>query len=210
MKTADIVRTYFDLPKTEDPYVEIPNSDRVEFAKFLRFAGLFKGVEIGTERGMYAEELCLRNPNIELFCVDPWMAYKGYREHVSQERLDGFYEETKQRLEQFNAVLIRKFSVEAAEDFADESLDFIYIDGNHSLLHVVQDLWYWVPKVRKDGIIAGHDYIRRKNKEYLMHVIPGVHAYMDAMDYRQLFVIGKKRSKPGELRDSTRSWFFIK
>jgi hypothetical protein len=63
--------------------------------------------------------------------------------------------------------------------------------------------------VRTGGIVAGHDYIRRKNPEYLMHVIPAVHGYIDSYQIKPLFVLGRKDAPAGELRDKTRSWFFV-
>ena len=37
-------------------------------------------------------------------------------------------------------------------------LDFVFIDGEHSLQAVRDDLRWWAPKVRKGGVVAGHDY----------------------------------------------------
>jgi tRNA(Arg) A34 adenosine deaminase TadA len=44
--------------------------------------------------------------------------------------------------------------------FAEESLDFIYIDANHKYEFVLQDLKLWFPKLRKGGIFAGHDFLK--------------------------------------------------
>jgi len=49
-------------------------------------------------------------------------------------------------------------SAEASEYFEEESLDFIFIDGDHSFEGVTRDLTNWVPKVKKDGLICGHDW----------------------------------------------------
>ena len=37
-----------------------------------------------------------------------------------------------------------------------------YIDANHTFEHVYADIGYWLLKVRKGGIISGHDYGGRK------------------------------------------------
>ena len=42
--------------------------------------------------------------------------------------------------------------------FEDNSIDFIYIDGNHQYDFVKKDLEDYVPKVKVGGVIAGHDY----------------------------------------------------
>lgn len=49
-------------------------------------------------------------------------------------------------------------SKEASTLFDDESLDFVFLDAEHLYDNVMEDLNLWYPKVRKGGIIAGHDY----------------------------------------------------
>ncbi len=57
-----------------------------------------------------------------------------------------------------NVVVCRKRSLDAALDFADGSLDLVYIDAEHDYDSVVSDISAWLPKIRKGGWIAGHDY----------------------------------------------------
>jgi hypothetical protein len=49
-------------------------------------------------------------------------------------------------------------SVAAANTFPDRSLDFVYLDGDHSLKGCTRDIVAWAPKVKAGGILAGHDY----------------------------------------------------
>jgi predicted O-methyltransferase YrrM len=53
---------------------------------------------------------------------------------------------------------MRKMSMEAVEEFEKESLDFVFIDSNHSFDYVMEDLIEWSKRVRKGGIISGDDY----------------------------------------------------
>jgi precorrin-6B methylase 2 len=46
----------------------------------------------------------------------------------------------------------------AAAQFPDQSLDLIFIDGNHQYDAVLQDLHAWYPKLRSGGLLAGDDY----------------------------------------------------
>jgi cephalosporin hydroxylase len=48
------------------------------------------------------------------------------------------------------------------KEFKDASLDFVYLDGDHQTDAVVADIDAWKPKIRKGGILAGHD-INMKN-----------------------------------------------
>jgi hypothetical protein len=53
--------------------------------------------------------------------------------------------------------MLRTLSVEAAKQFEDNSLDFVYIDGNHMYYAVMEDLTVWFPKIKAGGILAGDD-----------------------------------------------------
>lgn len=194
--------------------IEIPNTGRDTLAQLFAVLGFNVGAEVGVERGLYSEVLCKANPTLKLFAIDAWTAYGEYRDHVTQEKLDSIYDEAKKRLQPYHCRLVKGFSTNVVRDFSDNSLDFVYIDGNHEFKHVVEDIAVWSKKVRPGGIVAGHDYIKRKTthkkQEYLMHVIPAVHGYIDAYQIKPLFVLGSKEKKEGQLRDSPRSWFFVK
>lgn len=51
-----------------------------------------------------------------------------------------------------------KPSVEAAQEFADGELDAVFIDADHREEFVTADLQAWFGKVKRGGIICGHDY----------------------------------------------------
>jgi len=189
--------------------VDLRGANRRTLAFILKDLELNKGVEVGVETGLYSEVLCQVNPNIELYSVDAWTAYKGYRDHVSQDKLDGFMEKTKERLAPYNAEVIKGFSMDVVKQFEDNSLDFVYIDGNHEFQQTVNDICEWTKKVRKGGIVAGHDYIYRQNPGYLMHVPMAIHGYVDAYQISPLFILGAK-DDPKPQRDNARSWFFVK
>lgn len=55
-------------------------------------------------------------------------------------------------------VPIRKNSVDAAQDFANESLDMVYIDGSHTEEDVYQDVLAWHEKLKQGGIMCGDDW----------------------------------------------------
>lgn len=207
-----ILAKYNSVNKLNDRIVEIPNTNRETLAHLLAELKLNFGVEMGVECGIYSEVLCKANPNIDLISVDAWTAYKGYRDHVSQSKLDGFMEITKKRLEPYNARVVKGFSMDIVKRFEDKSLDFVYIDGNHEYQQTVNDIAEWHKKVKVGGIVAGHDYVLRKGKGYLMHVPYAVNGWCDSYHINPLFLLGRKNDqKPPEgIRDTSRSWFYVK
>lgn len=49
-------------------------------------------------------------------------------------------------------------SIEAASLFADDSVDFVFVDDNHTPTHVEKEIVAWLPKIKRPRFIAGHDY----------------------------------------------------
>lgn len=49
-------------------------------------------------------------------------------------------------------------SEDAAKQYENNSLDFIFIDGAHDYDNVIKDLTSWYPKLKLNGIIAGDDF----------------------------------------------------
>lgn len=201
---------YYD-ERTKMP-LEIPNVGRNQLAELFAELNFTNGAEIGVERGEYSEVLLKANPSLMLVLVDAWQAYKGYRDHTRQEKLDKFYLETRTRLYPYSSqtVYMRAFSMEVVDTVIDNSLDFVYIDANHDFLNVTQDIYYWSKKVRPGGIIAGHDYVKRKNEAAHVHVKQVLHGYTDAYRIKPWFVFGRDEKREGEVRDETRSWAFVK
>jgi len=62
-------------------------------------------------------------------------------------------------LAEFNFVkVIQSNTSEAAKFYNNESLDFVFVDADHSAKGVSRDIQAWLPKVKNGGVIAGHDY----------------------------------------------------
>lgn len=109
------------------------------------------GVEVGVQRGIFSECILRRSKLRVLYSVDTWATkIAGEKEYL----------EARQRLEQFGtrSVMLRTTSLEAAKSFVVNTLDFVYIDADHSYESVRDDMAAWWPKVRGGGILAGHDY----------------------------------------------------
>lgn len=148
-------------------YLVAPISSRNQFGHLLNSKGLIgDAVEIGTHRGVFASQLLRHWNGLTLHCVDPWSIPQGYEEQAKllPEKGPTRDDDKTVALEALkpysNRCRIHQVtSVEAAGYFLEGSLDFIYIDGNHEQKYVEQDLRMWWPKLRKGGVLSGHDII---------------------------------------------------
>lgn len=211
MNELTYILNKYQLKSQPSPY-EIPNVTRHDLAKLFDELGYRVGVEIGTEKGKYAKVLCQSIPDLHLHCVDPWYRYAkndGYHDDLNQTGFDECYLETRRRLEGYHVTYHRKLSMEAVTKFEDNSVDFVYIDGNHRLEYVINDIAGWVEKVRPGGIVSGHDFYKYKDQCY-SHVIQAVEAYTSSYKIKPWFVLGRKDKVDGETREAIRSWFFVK
>jgi predicted O-methyltransferase YrrM len=127
----------------------------------LKFPSGSKFIEIGSWKGkssaFMAVEIANSNKNIEFYCVDTW---NGSFEHKDSKEIDSLYDifiNNMKPLENYYKPM-RKNSLEAASQFEDESLDFVFIDASHEYEDVKKDIQTWLPKVKKNGVLAGHDY----------------------------------------------------
>lgn len=97
----------------------------------------------------------------KLYAVDLWRNYEGYREHVSDTEYSEILEDAKKRLKGKNVEFLQMDSCLASHEIKNGTLDFIFIDGNHSYDACYRDLTCWYDKVKSGGVISGHDFFDR-------------------------------------------------
>lgn len=199
MNLFDLIASKYQIKEGRRRPVEVLDMTRNDLVQLMVELGLKKGAEIGVEYGSFSAVMA--DAGMDLWAVDAWKAYPGYREHVSQDKLDEIYASAKALLEPRGVKILRAMSVNAATVIKGGELDFVYIDGNHEFLHVAQDLCLWSGKVRSGGIVAGHDFSRRKHLESCYHVKDVVPAFCNAYGIREWYVA------KGE---SPYSWFYVK
>jgi len=116
-------------------------------------------VEIGCYTGESTEFFSKSGKFREIHSIDPWGIDTDYDE-LPVDNMDVVEQEFDKRIATLATPVhkIRKVSSEAVGMFADNSLDFVYIDGNHKYDYIKEDILKWLPKIKSNGIIAGHDY----------------------------------------------------
>lgn len=210
MDTLAVIRAKFGIDPDAPSPVEIAAIDRDGLAALFSELEFSTGAEVGVEQGKFSEVLCRSIPGLKLYCVDAWARYAGYRDHVDQEKLEGFYRATEERLKGYDATLIRGYSAEVAKKFRRGSLDFVYIDANHTLPHVITDIWKWSARVRPGGIVAGHDYADFGEQRYQCHVVDAVQAWTRCYRIAPWFVVGDTHTeRDGKRLRRNRSWFWV-
>jgi hypothetical protein len=121
-------------------------------------------VEVGVAEGNYSRDF-LKLWHGQFYMVDRWCHIDGY-----DDVMNGPDSEHEERLLQACQVaepygervhMLRMDSAAAVETFADRSLSFVYIDGDHSYKGVCADIIAWAKKLKPNGILAGHDYYNR-------------------------------------------------
>ena len=129
------------------------------------------GVEVGVWLGRsivyLAEKLNeLGKQGCHLYAVDTWEGAPGSQveEQVQAMRAKGRLPiaEFCSHIERAGVIdLVTPFpypSTEAAAVFEADSVDALFLDGDHSYEGVRADLNAWIPKLRQGAILAGHDY----------------------------------------------------
>ena len=116
-------------------------------------------VEIGSYKGKSACALASTCPGI-VYCIDPWTGHgfpvnepdplSVYREFLAYTAHHGFLGN--------NIVPLTMTSRKAAAYFAYESVDMVFIDGDHSPSAVMNDLFSWEYRLRDNGLVCGDDY----------------------------------------------------
>jgi len=132
-------------------------------------------VEVGTFSGENA--VIMAKYFNRVVTVDPWLNGYDKDDHASNADMVEVEKKYFERTAWFpNISHLKLTSLEGAKEFKDASLDFVYLDGDHQTDAVVADIDAWKPKVRKGGILAGHDINMEKVHNALKQRLMGANA----------------------------------
>lgn len=128
-------------------------------------------VEVGSWMGRstcYMGEEIKKSPKtIKFYAVDTW---EGSEEPHHKETIQKLQNENLTLFDAFKfhlkgcdvedyVIPLQTTSLKAAEQFEDNSLDFVHIDASHDYENVLADIKAWYPKVKPGGFITGDDYV---------------------------------------------------
>ena len=129
------------------------------------------------------------------------------------------HNETIQKLSKFGCrsiILQMQFNT-AARLIANNFADFIYIDGYHDYKSIKRDIKTWWPKLKKGGILSGHDYEKGLTINELGQTVPFgvIQAVSELVAEKNLElhvtgVGGKRNMKNPEWDWGYRSWYLHK
>lgn len=166
--------------------LSMPASDRTWLLSQLPVGE--PGAEIGVWQGDFSVQLLDEVGPTVLHLVDPWQAAtdRAHRgspySRVSQRAMDRMYESVldrfDERIRDGRVIVHRQASVDALDAVEDESLGWVYIDGDHSYEAVAADLAGWSTKLKAGGVLAGDDYLN--GSWFGDGVIRGVNEFVDS------------------------------
>lgn len=119
-------------------------------------------LEVGVWKGEYAAHVLAKCDFIRAYyMLDPWRKLPDWNKpwNVDDAAFDGVYREA-MNVTAFagdKVRVLRGRTTDVINQLADESLDFAYIDGDHSLRGITIDLLSVWPKIKRGGNLAGDD-----------------------------------------------------
>ena len=148
------------------------------------------GVEVGCLRGEFSSFLSTQYKGT-ILAIDSFVGEFNMPDDPSTE------DKCRKNFERTNCQLIKGDSIDIASRMPNESLDWVYIDADHIYEAVKADIEAWFPKVRKGGVISGHDYVNYNG----FGVIDAVDEFCAKYKYKIEGLFDK---------DKFASWYFFK
>lgn len=149
--------------------------------------------EIGVWKGDFAAHQLRTNSSIQsYYMVDPWSQLVDWNKpaNVTSERFEKIYQEamSKTQFASDKVRILRGRTKDVIDQIPDESLDFVYIDGDHTLRGITIDLIKIAPKMREGGFICGDDFSPSPWQHSASYdptlVFPQVVYFAEAMDFQ--------------------------
>ena len=131
--------------------------------QFLNLMQVNDFVELGVYKGDFAEKILKQCTSIrQYYMIDPWRHLEQWNKPANQENdiFERYMSEAMAKTD-FAAdrrIVLRGKTTDVAHKIPDNTLDFAYIDGDHTLRGIAIDLIQLYPKVKNGGWIGGDDF----------------------------------------------------
>jgi hypothetical protein len=145
-----------------------------------------KVAELGVFVGMMSRRLLDRS-DLTLFMIDSWgvdhsieyIETNDFHAKLSHKQQENYYQQALgvAKIAPNRATIIRSSTKEAASNFADRSLDLVFIDADHSYVGCKADIEVWTPKIKVGGWLSGHDY-ENNTRDFKFGVTQAVNEYI--------------------------------
>lgn len=175
INTNDVLR--INQPKTSDPNHHLPAAEWVQkqieytatsspsgeglIEPINSLKGELVGVEVGVCLAHTTEAYAKGIKNLKkLYAVDNYPTFVDWDgSDWNKDRQDLMKKAAQEKMLAYkNKVEIHHVpSEEFVKTIEDESLDFVFIDGDHSFEAALKDFQNYYPKVKTGGIFGGHD-----------------------------------------------------
>jgi len=134
--------------------------------RLLRTRPLESAAEIGVWKGDFAKVILSNFSNLtKYYMIDPWAHLLDWNKpfNVDDRTFEDVYAEAllKTDFAASRRIVLRGRMSAVIDQIPDQSLDFAYIDGDHTLRGITVDLMQVLPKIKDGGLIGGDDFVNK-------------------------------------------------
>ena len=134
--------------------------------RLLRARLLECAAEIGVWKGDFAQAILTSFRTItKYYMIDPWIHLPDWNKpfNVDDRAFEDVYAEAllKTDFAASRRIVLRGRTSAVIDKIPDQSLDFAYIDGDHTLRGITLDLIQMLPKIKHGGLIGGDDFVNK-------------------------------------------------
>ena len=146
--------TFHDIPR---------DIDRKQYwSKFINDNSLVSVAEVGVWKGDFAKQVLDDCPNIrQYYLIDPWEKLDDWNKPLNfVADFNEVFDEVVNKLQdhKLKTKVLRGKTIDMISQIPDKSLDFAYIDGDHTLKGIAIDLISILPKMKEGSFIGLDDF----------------------------------------------------
>ena len=120
-----------------------------------------KMIEIGSYMGESTHIFGSCGLFTEINCIEPFSGTENFNDknnHTWEEVWEEYDINTRQFKDIVKLHEDYSYDEKVLSKFNDDEYDFVYVDGNHSFESTRQDFELYIPKIKSNGVLGGHDY----------------------------------------------------